>query len=145
MKGAQHGLTILEVMISLILVSFVSLVPVLFLIPASQTDSDSRQRTLAIRAAETWLDRYRANQEAIISRPGCVVAGTTMTCTYAKNATYSTPELTSIMSPFEHVVTVTSGAAGTNVREWTVTAKTSWTMSTGKSKQSVRLSTRMAY
>lgn len=143
MNSPSQGLTLVEVLVSLAIFAVVAILPAVLFVPAMQTDQNSRQRTLALRATETWLDRYRANQEPILARPGCVVSGSTLTCTYAKGATYATQELTAIMSPFSHVVTVTSGPAGTNVRQWTVVAKTSWLQ--GGKTNTTQLSTRVAY
>jgi len=138
-----QGMTIIEVLISLVLFGVLTSLGMMLFVPSVQTDANSRQRTLALRAEETWLDRYRANLEPIIAGPRCAVAGSTLTCTYPKNDTYATPELTAIMAPFSHVVTVVSGPSGSNVRQWTVTAQSSW-VTAGKTSSS-QLSTRVAY
>ena len=135
----------METLVALAVFAVVSLLPLLLFIPASQTDQAARQRTLALRADETWLDRYRANQEPLSATPPhCVLTSSTvLTCTYAKGDSYATPELTALMSPFNHVITITTGAPGINVREWRVSVTTSWPQ--GSKTLSTTLTTRMAF
>ncbi|GGR07617.1 type IV pilus modification PilV family protein [Deinococcus ruber] len=143
----NKGLTLVETIVALAVFSVVATLPLALFIPASQTDSNARMRTLALRADETWLDRYRSNQEQPISGGACTLNSnsTILTCNYPLNYSYATPELTSIMNPsiFSHVITVTGGAAGTNVHEWQVIAKTSWKQ--GGKTYNTQLTTRVSY
>lgn len=147
----EAGLTLIETLVSMVLVIALASVPVFFLIPASQSDNNARQRTLVLRAAETWLDRYRANQEPMVAAGSiCTVSGSVVTCNYPYNYTYPasdwashTPQLAAIMSPFRHVITMTVLASGTNVWKYQVTAQTFWKQ--GAVEKSATLTTRMAF
>lgn len=153
MRGTRReaGLTLIETLVAMVLVIVITSIPLLLFIPAAQSDNNARQRTLALRAAETWLDRYRANQEPMVAAASiCAVSGSKVTCTYPYNYTYPasdwathTPQLATIMSPFRHVVTMTVLSSGTNVWEYQVTAQTFWKQ--GTLEKSTSLTSRMAY
>jgi type II secretory pathway pseudopilin PulG len=150
-KRRESGLTLVETLVAIVMFAVLSLIPLALFIPASQSDNNARQRTLALRAAETWLDRYRANQEPKVAAGSvCTVSGSTVTCAYPYKYTYPTSDFSThdaqlaiIMSPFRHVVTSTILAGGTNVSEWQITAQTFWKQ--GTSEKSVSLTTRVAY
>ncbi|GMA15366.1 type IV pilus modification PilV family protein [Deinococcus metallilatus] len=145
------GLTLVETLVAIALLAVVSLFPILLFVPSMQTNNTAKQRTLALRAAETWLDRYRANQEPMLAVPGlCTVSGSVVTCTYPYNYSYSSSDwsthdaqLASIMSPFRHVVTLRVLASGANVWEYEVSAQTFWKQ--GSQEKSTTLTTRMAF
>ena len=147
----EKGLTLVETLVAIVVLAALSVIPLALFIPAARSNTNAQQRTLALRAAETWLDRYRASQEPKVSVAGyCTVAGSTTTCTYPYNYTYPasdwsshTPALATIMSPFKHIVTSTVLASGTQVWEWQVTAQTFW-LQNGVEK-STSLTTRVAY
>ncbi|OLV16862.1 type IV pilus modification PilV family protein [Deinococcus marmoris] len=147
----EDGLTLIETLVAMVLLGVVSLLPILLFVPSAQSNQSARQRTLALRAAETWLDRYRANQEPMVAVAGfCVVGGSVLTCTYPYNYSYPSSDwsthdaqLAAIMSPFRHVVTMQVLASGTNVWKYEVKAQTFWKES-GREK-STTLTTRMAY
>ena len=147
----EKGLTLVETLVAIVVLAALSVIPLALFIPSARSNSNAQQRTLALRAAETWLDRYRASQEPKVSVAGyCTVAGSTTTCTYPYNYTYPaadwsshTPELATIMSPFKHIITSTVLASGTQVWEWQITAQTFW-LQNGIEK-STSLTTRVAY
>lgn len=147
----QAGLTLVETLVGIAVLAVVSLLPILLFVPSAQTDNSARQRTLALRAAETWLDRYRANQEPMVAVPGvCSVSGSLLTCTYPYSYSYPgtdwathDAQLARIMSPFRHVVTLRVLASGANVWEYEVSAQTFWKQ--GAQEKSTTLATRMAF
>ncbi len=145
------GLTLVETLVSMALLAVVSLLPMMLFVPSAQTNQSARQRTLALRAAETWLDRYRANQEPMVAVPGyCTVSGSLLTCAYPYNYSYPSSDwsthdaqLASIMSPFRHQVVMQVLASGTNVWKYEVKAQTFWRE--GGKEKSTTLTTRMAF
>lgn len=149
--GRTAGLTLTEVMVSVALVGVLATIPALLYLPSVQSDANARQRSLATRAAETWLDRYRAAQEPQVATGSvCAVSGSVITCTYPYNYSYPssdwnthTPQLASQMAPFRHVVTITWLASGGNMVLRNVQAQTYWRE--GRNERSVALTTRMAY
>ena len=144
-------MTLVETLVAIVVTAALSVIPLALFVPSARSNANAQQRTLALRAAETWLDRYRASQEPKVSVPGyCTVSGSTVTCTYPYNYTYPasdwsfhTPALATIMSPFKHVITSTVLASGAQVWEWQVTAQTFW-LQNGVEK-STSLTTRVAY
>ena len=147
----EQGLTLVETLVAIAVLAVLSLLPLALFVPAAKSDVNAQQRTLALRSAETWLDRYRASQEPKVAVPGyCTVSGNSVTCNYPYNYAYPssdwathTPQLAAIMSPFRHTVVSTVLAAGTNVWEWQVTAQTFW--KEGSTEKSTTLTTRVAY
>lgn len=151
-RHAEAGLTLIETLVALVLVATLTIIPVYLLLPATQSDNNAKQRTLAVRAAETWLDRYRANQEPKSAVAGyCTVSGSVTTCAYPYNYTYPITadfifhdaKLASIMSPFRHVVTITYLANGVNVSEYEIKAQVFW--KDGAKERSTLIMTRVAY
>lgn len=154
MRPVSHriaGLTLVETLVALLLVILMGIATASFILPSLTTDQNAKQRTLALRAAETWLDRYRANQEPKASPPAsCAVSGSSVVCTYAYGYAYPssewaahTPQLATSMSPFRHILTLTllsGGTPGSNVAEWSATAQVFWKQATVE--RSVTLSTR---
>lgn len=145
------GLTLVETLVALLLTVIMATATTAFILPSLTTDQNSRQRTLALRAAETWLDRYRANQEPKASPPAsCTVSGSSVVCAYDYGYAYPssewaahTPQLASAMSPFRHILTLTllaGGAPGSNVAEWSATAQVFWKQAAVE--RSVTISTR---
>jgi len=148
----QAGLTLVETIVAVALVGVLSIIPVYLLLPAATSDNNARQRTLAVRAAETWLDRYRANQEPKSAVAGyCTVSGSTTTCAYPYGYTYPATadfiyhdtNLASIMSPFRHVLNITYLYNGANVSEYEVKAQVFW--KEGAKELSTTITTRVAY
>ena len=150
--GARRsaGLTLVEVLVALLIVVLLGVITAALVLPSLTSDQNARQRTLALRAAETWLDRFRAAQEPRLATTSCAVSGSVLTCTYPYGYSYPaseypthTPQLAATMSPFRHVVTATrlAGGTGTNVSEWSVSAQVFWKQ--GGSERSTTLSTRM--
>ena len=56
----RDGLTLVEVMVALVMISIICMISGAFFIDSIQTDADSRNRIQAIAASEGWLDRFRA-------------------------------------------------------------------------------------
>lgn len=56
----RAGLTLVEVMVALVMISVICMISGTFFVNSVQTDADSRNRIQAIAASEGWLDRFRA-------------------------------------------------------------------------------------
>lgn len=55
-----HGLSLVEVLVSLVILGLVTAVTVPLLINTMQSNADNRERAQAVAASEVWLDRFRS-------------------------------------------------------------------------------------
>lgn len=131
MRRAQAGFSIVEVLVALLItgitVTFVSN----GLISSMRSDASSRARTSVNTITESWMDRYRANQEPFDAEGSvCTDAsgGTTFTCTYPTGLDYgrdgvyshsaSAAAMNARFSAYRTVVTGTRLQKGTSRELW---------------------------
>ncbi len=132
----ESGFTIIEVLVALSLFALViALVMPLFLL-SIKTNEVSRVRTTTTGVAESWLDRYRSNQEPLVAGGPCVTLAPTLgvgvVCTYPQGFNFSTDGVTSHaadsaslnqkFSLYTSVITATRVIAGTSTELWEVKA-----------------------
>lgn len=133
----QGGLTIIEVLAAVTLIS-ITILMVLPLFPTSMAaDASSRTRAQAITAAETWLDRYRRGLEPTTSGGPCRLNGNAITCTYPTNHDYrndtiashaaASTQLTEQLKNFTSAITARPLRATGSYTQWQITARVSWT------------------
>ncbi|UQN09990.1 prepilin-type N-terminal cleavage/methylation domain-containing protein [Deinococcus sp. QL22] len=87
----QAGFSLIEVLVALV-VTMVTVTSVSSLMLSSiRADSQSRSRTSVNTVVESWLDRYRSNQEPYTAA-GTVCTGDSVrfSCTYPKGHDYAT-------------------------------------------------------
>ncbi|WP_045233909.1 prepilin-type N-terminal cleavage/methylation domain-containing protein [Deinococcus pimensis] len=142
MKRAP-GLTLVEVLVAIAVVGVIVAVVSPLLITSMSGNASSRERTRAIGAAETWLDRYRALRE-----PFPTTGSATYTYGYGFDfatdgvSAHSTDAaaLNTQMQKYRSVIDVTRVSTGTSAVLWEIRANV-WFRQGGE--QHVELSTRV--
>lgn len=130
----QHGFTVVEVLVAMTIVLVVITSLSTLLISSMRTDAASRSRTTVNSVAESWLDRYRANQEPLqATGTVCTGTATTFSCTYPTGHNYGTDaipshslsatDMNARFQAFRSVITGTRLQAGTNRELWQVSVQ----------------------
>jgi len=149
-RRATTALTLPEVLVALAILAVV-ISAILPLFPSAiVSDANSRSRSRAITAAETWLDRNRAGQEPTTATGPCAITGASVVCTYAYGHDFATDgvgthadgadALRDMMTGLRAVTTLTLLSSGTNSNKWQLKASVSWRQRGGESR--VDLTTR---
>lgn len=87
----RDGFSLIEVLVALV-VTLVTVTSVSSLMLSSlRADSQSRSRTSVNTVVESWLDRYRSNQEPYTaSGTACTGGASSFRCVYAKGHDFAT-------------------------------------------------------
>lgn len=85
-----QGFSLIEVLVALVVTMITVIAISSLLVSSLRADSQSRSRTSVNTVVESWLDRYRSNQEPYTATgSACTGTGTTFTCTYPKGHNYA--------------------------------------------------------
>lgn len=131
MNKPQYGMTIVEVLVAIVIVTVFTVVASTMMISLLNTNQRSRQRTSASTVMESWFERYKAGIEPMsVAGSACTGSTTTFTCTYAKGWNYasdgiaqhqaSSASMNSNFQPYASVVTGTRLQKGTNRELWSL-------------------------
>ncbi|GEM47000.1 type IV pilus modification PilV family protein [Deinococcus cellulosilyticus] len=137
MRKSQMGLTIVEVLLSIVIFGIIVAIFAPLFLGSTGTNKQSRVRTQALAAAEIWMDRYRQQLEPLDATGSvCTESGTTVTCNYPYNNNFASDgvashatdasTLSTQLGPYRHMIKLTQLQTGTSSELWQIETTVYW-------------------